>query len=84
VYRLSSRIWYTLIVLVLSFTTFGISVAFLVIGLPLTVTEFATTDMEWMLITSNCLLAIIDVGNTIAMCYWLFKAQKETTFRRFV
>ena len=83
VYRLSSRIWYMLLVCTLCLSRFAIAVAFLVVGLPLTIPEFVE-NYRGLLITFSCLADAVDTGNAVAMCYWLTKAQKEINIKRCV
>ena len=83
VYRLSSRIWYTLVVCTLCLSRFAIAVAFLVVGLPLTIPEFVE-NYRGLLITFSCLADAIDTGNAVAMCYWPTKAQKGINIKRCV
>jgi len=83
VYRLSSRIWYTILIYALSLIRLGIAFALFVLGLPLSIQDYIN-KYERLIIVNACLADAIDVGNTIAMCYWLLKAQKEVTIQRYV
>jgi len=83
VYRLSSQLWYTLVAYALFLTRLGFAIAILVCGLPLTLPDYVGQYL-WLLTANGGLGAIIDIWNTIAMCYWLSKAQKEIDIKRHV
>jgi len=59
----------------------GFAVAFVVFLLPLTVADYVE-KYTWLIIINTCLAALIDITNTMAMCYWLIKAQKEINIKR--
>jgi len=72
---------YTLLVFALCLIRLGIAIANLVVLLPLTIADFVE-KYGGLFITNACLVAAVDIGNTIAMCYWLIKAQREITTKR--
>jgi len=76
VYRFSKRIWYTLLSCALSIVRLGTGIAIAVLALPLTLPEFVE-KYTWLIITSVCVGDVVDIGNTIAICYCLNKAKHE-------
>ena len=76
VYRFSKRIGYTLLSCGLSLVRLGTGIAIAVLALPLTLPEFVE-KYTWLIITSVCVGDVVDIGNTIAICYCLNKAKHE-------
>jgi len=65
----------------LSFARLGTGVAVAIVALPLTFEEFVDR-YTWLVILSVCLADVIDIGNTIALCYWLSRAKSDVYVKR--
>jgi len=82
VYWLSKRLWYLLFSLTLCFLQLAGSVAVFVTTFRThTISEF-TEKYLWLMSATMGTVAVIDICNTVALCYGLREAKIETAGKR--
>jgi len=61
--------------------TLGAGIASLVLTGGHTIAEYSEKYL-WLLITSWCITATVDISNTVALCYYLYKAKAGSKVKR--
>jgi len=76
VYRLSNKIWYTLFSWALSCVKIAAGIGMFVVIQPLTIPEFCEKYL-WFIAATITAGAIVDICNTVELCYCLIVAKSD-------
>jgi len=84
VYRLSKRVWYPLFCGALCFIQLAGGFAMFIITIKSRVMPEIGAKYLWLLSTTLGTAALVDICNTVALCYWLHRARTDAVARGYI